>query len=188
MSEDFRESCKSEDLIEARRQQYPFAAYASRFWADHIKGEAELILQEPLLNFLSSPNVISSVQLLPPLASRDIRIIGKPSEWLKITESNNNIALYFCVCLGFQKTLDAILQKEFRPPFVVPWGERYSPLHAALKLRDSAVCSNLILKDIWTDVCDRQTWNDTIAPLSRIEWGLFDVAHSAIVEGCQSSD
>lgn len=39
MLEDFSEPCSTEDSIAARRQQYPFAAYASRFWADHIRGK-----------------------------------------------------------------------------------------------------------------------------------------------------
>jgi ankyrin repeat protein len=156
MLEDFSEPCKSEDLIVARRQQYPFAAYASRFWADHIRGKSESNLQEPLLHFLLSPNVISSVQLLPQNASRDVRLMGKPSEWLEITESNDHIALYLSICLRLEKTLAALLQKGFAPPLVVPWGECYSPLHAALRLRADEICKKLIMKGTWTDVRDRR--------------------------------
>jgi ankyrin repeat protein len=156
MLEDFSEPCKKEDLIVAHRQQYPFAAYASRFWADHIRGQPELNLQEPLLHFLLSRNVISSVQLLPQNSSRDIRLMGKPSEWLEITDSNAHIALYVCICLKLEKTLAALLQREFAPPFVVPWGERYSPLHAALRLRADDLCKKLTMKGIWTDVRDRR--------------------------------
>ncbi len=155
MLEDFKEPCNSIDLVVARRQQYPFAAYVSRFWADHIRGRAESSLEEPLLNFLTSSNVISSVQILPVVASRDSRLIGNPSEWLKIADSSNIAALYFCVCLDLQRTLDVVLQRDFEPPLVVPWGNNYSPLHVALILRAGDVCSKLIKKGIWTNVRDR---------------------------------
>jgi ankyrin repeat protein len=156
MLEDFSEPCKSEDLAMARRQQYAFAAYASSFWADHIRGDVESDIQKPLLEFLLSPNLISSVQLLPQAASRDTRFIGKESEWLEVEDSNNHIALYFCICLRLYKTLDVILQRDFEPPFVVSWGERYSPLHAALRLGATEVSNKLIMKGIWTDVQDRR--------------------------------
>jgi ankyrin repeat protein len=155
MLEDFSKPCNTEYLIVARRQQYPFAAYASRFWADHIRGEGESNLQEPLLSFLTSPSVISSVQLLPETASRDTRLIGKSDEWLGIAESSNLIGLYFCVCLDLQKSLDVILQREFEAPLAVTWGEQDSPLHAAIRLGAKDVTSKLIMKGVWTDVRDR---------------------------------
>jgi hypothetical protein len=140
MLENFSEPCKNEDLAAARRQQYPFAAYASRFWADHIRGQAELNLQEPLPRFLTSRNGISSIQLLQGNFCRDFRSIGKLSEWLQITDGSAHIAPYFCVCLGLQKTLDAILQRELEPFDGISWSERYSPLHAALILRAGPMC------------------------------------------------
>jgi ankyrin repeat protein len=156
MLEDFSQPCESEELMVARRQQYPFAAYASRFWADHIRGKGESDHSEILLSFLSSSNLISSVQILPEAASRDTRLIGKPREWLAVAQSSNVIAVYFCICLDLQRTLDVVLQRDFGPLFVVPWGENYSPLHVALIMRAGDVCTKLIKKGVWTDVRDRR--------------------------------
>lgn len=154
LSEDFMQRCSSHE-VEERRRQHPFAAYASRFWGDNIRGESELKYKDVLLQFLTSDNRISCFQLLPPDTAYDAQLIGEPSEWFDTATDSHSFAIYTCAYLRLKNTMPLLLAKGFGPDYTAPFGQRFSALHLAVKARDPEICEWLIQAGADVNVRDK---------------------------------
>jgi ankyrin repeat protein len=155
MSEDFKQPCSNHEEAVERRRQHPFATYASRFWGDNIRGELEWKYRDVLLQFLTSDNRISCFQLLPPDTAYDTQLIGEPSEWYHEVTNSNSFAIYSCAYLRLKNIMPLLLAKDFEPDYIAPFGQRFSPLHIAVKLRDPEMCKWLIQAGADVNVRDK---------------------------------
>ena len=171
MSEDFKQPCFSQEEAVERRRQHPFAAYASRFWGDNVRGELEWKYGDVLLRFLTSDNKISCLQLLPPDTAYDTQLIGEPSELYQGVANSNSFAIYSCAYLRLKNVMPLLLRNSFEPDYVAPFGQRFSPLHIAVKLRDPQMCQWLIQAGANVNVQDKTGRT----PL-HLCWGRADVA------------
>lgn len=155
MSTDLARRCVTERQAEERRSQYLFAAYASRFWGDKIRGQPELKHEEILLRFLTSDNRISSLQLLPPDTAYDEDLIGKQAEWFDVTTDANSFAVYTCAYLRLKEIMPSLLAKGFDPGYTAPLGLHSSPLHLGVKALDLKICELLIKAGVNVNIQDK---------------------------------
>jgi ankyrin repeat protein len=151
----FKLPCEDHNSCRDRRTRYRFAAYASSNWADHVRGPREQDLEICLLTFLASGNIFSALQMLPATATADSSLLGKDTDHYRPNSADgDSMAVYLSVCFRLKATL-RILGRKCNPDIIVPWGERYSPLHVAISLEDEDMCNDLVHAGASLDVQDQ---------------------------------
>lgn len=144
MSKELTRPCPTEEEADQRRQQFPFGAYASRFWGAMIRGQFERRHKDLLVRFLTSDNRISSLQLLPPNTRYDTQLIGLPKDWTSQTLNTIHFAVYTCAYLRLKETMRPLLDQGIDPDYTAPLGAHFSPLHVAVQKADLEMCELLI--------------------------------------------
>ena len=129
-------------------QKYPFSAYASQFWADHIRGSYESTIYSILLSFLKCRNILSAVQLRVASTmdehSWDSMIFESNIEYFDDLELNDAFATYICTCYKLETTLRMLLCQGAGTNFRAPWDAMNTPLHVAVMLQYGGIVDALL--------------------------------------------
>ena len=105
------------------------------------------------------------LQLLPAAMPVDPFHLGKDTDHNKIFSGDKfSMAIYMSVCFQLRITWRKLLDQKCNPNIIVPWGERYAPLHVAVSLGDEEMCNDLFRAGADLNVQDR--WGLTPLHLS----------------------
>jgi ankyrin repeat protein len=142
----FKKPCTDKSELQERISRHPLCAYASAWWADHVRqGQHEGAAR--VAAFLASQNVFSSLQMLPTASVADPRLFGKALDYLGQPYPSGLFAAYLAVCFRLPKALESVLASNHNVSYSVPWGDNYAPLHAAMLLGDVEMANMLIQAD-----------------------------------------
>ncbi len=95
--------------------------------------------------FLGSLNVISSLQMLPTTSYPDPRLFeGAWEHYEQHDAAAGSYATYFAVCFRLPEALGSLLAAGSPVSQPVPWGDGYTPLHAAVLLGDVSAARLLV--------------------------------------------
>lgn len=140
---DFEKPCRDKSELQDRVSRHPLSTYASAFWADHAR-QGQDSGGARVTAFLSSQNVFSSVQMLPLASLADPRLFGRALDYQGRSHPSGSFATYLAVCFRLPKALESLLASGNPVSYAVPWGNGYTPLHAAVLLGDVEMAGMLI--------------------------------------------
>jgi len=143
---DFLERCEDAGSIAERKNQYPFCRYIGEFWAEHVRGTPEDRMKDTLIEFLTSDNILSVAQLVPPQA-RNVRLVGREIDYAPrapVIPPTKELAIYLCTYFRLKTALRTFLEEGVSPNICAPWGEQYTSLHIAVCYGDMDILQILI--------------------------------------------
>ncbi|KAM7188255.1 hypothetical protein V8F20_010632 [Naviculisporaceae sp. PSN 640] len=155
--QDFTSTCEDAAEIHRRRERYPLAVHLSVHWAEYVRGDAEEELGQQIIELLTSPAMLSCLQLLPPDFAVESRLLGsfsvpRPETWWDC----DKVALPLAACFGLTGIVRKLIAMNHDVNSVIPQDQYYGPLHIAVYRRDLDMTEDLIrpgtnlnLQDRW---------------------------------------
>jgi Ankyrin repeats (3 copies)/Ankyrin repeats (many copies) len=138
---------------------HPFAAYSSKFWADHIRGKHEIYLQPLILGFLRRRNILIALQFAAAANiegdSRKTMILGSSFDAIENLKLTDSLLVYICTCFRLEITLRQLLSQGSRADFRAPWGSQNTPIHVATMQQDEKIVEALIESKADVNVPDK---------------------------------
>ncbi|KIW18057.1 hypothetical protein PV08_02344 [Exophiala spinifera] len=125
------QSCLDDGSLARRQQQYPLASYLAEHWMSHVHGDAEVELCDEIGRLLESPNIFSSLQLIPEI-ERNTRLIGTVKDVRCNSTPSKEMAFYLCTYFALVYVLKKTFDRTLSAAMSAPWGELYSPTHVAV--------------------------------------------------------
>ena len=127
--------CKSLQGFEARRKEYPFIAYASQYWGDHVSLASDPGTELMAIDFLKHPERIAACAQAAWLTS-----ISRDTNW---ADQGGASALHLCAWFGLTSVISAVhkdyLNIDVREPI-----HRRTPLMYACKRGHINVVTQLL--------------------------------------------